>query len=60
MNRGTNLCLYIEDENYQIKSDLQRYINELRVICERKRNISFFDMDLGYINDYRQNYEIKD
>ena len=60
INKGINLGFFVEDQDYENISDLKTYIDELRIICERKKSISFNDMDFQCIDDYKSNCIIKD
>ena len=57
--KDLNISFYVENNYFNKIIDLKNYLNELKSICENKKKISFSDINLNFIDDFRQNFEIK-
>ena len=41
-------------------TDLNNYLNDLKSVCENRKKISFSDINLRFIDDFRESLKIKD
>ena len=55
-----NISFFIDNYYCKKRENLKNYLNELRLICENRKKISFSDINFNFIDNYQQNFEIKD
>ena len=59
-NKSINLGFFLEKQNANSINDLKNYIAQLKRIIQKKRNISFDDIDFSYIDNIQKYYEKKE